>query len=71
MVTGGTSGLGLAMVAALAGAGLRVAAAGRSAERAASGLPGVFGVELDVRDEDSVARSVATAWSRWTASICS
>ena len=67
LVTGGTSGLGLAMAAALAGAGLRVAVAGRSGERAAAaagGLPGAFGVELDVRDEDSVARAVETAWSR-------
>jgi NAD(P)-dependent dehydrogenase (short-subunit alcohol dehydrogenase family) len=67
LVTGGTSGLGLAMAAALAGAGLRVAVAGRSGERAAEaagGLPGAFGVELDVRDEDSVKTAVETAWSR-------
>ena len=36
LVTGGTSGLGLAMAAALARAGLRVALTGRSAERAAA-----------------------------------
>ena len=67
LVTGGTSGLGLAMATALAGAGLRVAVAGRSGERAAEAaepLPGAFGVEVDVRDEDSVARAVETAWSR-------
>jgi NAD(P)-dependent dehydrogenase (short-subunit alcohol dehydrogenase family) len=67
LVTGGTSGLGLAMAAALAGAGLRVAVAGRSAERAetaAAELPGAFGVGLDVRDEGSVSRAVQTAWSR-------
>jgi len=67
LVTGGTSGLGLAMATALAGAGLRVAVAGRSGERAAAaaaGLPGAFGVELDARDEDSVERAVETAWSR-------
>jgi gluconate 5-dehydrogenase len=67
LVTGGTSGLGLAMAQALAGAGLRVAVAGRSGERAeevAAGLPGAFGVELDVRDEESVAGAVAAAWSR-------
>jgi NAD(P)-dependent dehydrogenase (short-subunit alcohol dehydrogenase family) len=67
LVTGGTSGLGLAMAVALAAAGLRVALAGRSGERAAAaaaGLPGAFGLELDVRDEDSVARAVAAAWSR-------
>jgi gluconate 5-dehydrogenase len=41
--------------------------AGRSGERAAEAaepLPGAFGVELDVRDEDSVAGAVETAWSR-------
>jgi gluconate 5-dehydrogenase len=67
LVTGATSGLGLAMAAALAAAGLRVALAGRSAERAdtaASALPGAFGIELDVRDEDSVTRAVERAWSR-------
>jgi gluconate 5-dehydrogenase len=67
LVTGGTSGLGLAMAGALAGAGLRVAVAGRSGERAeevAGRLPGAFGVELDVRDEKSVASAVAAAWSR-------
>jgi len=67
LVTGGTSGLGLAMAAALAAAGLRVAVAGRSAERAetaAAELPGAFGVGLDVRDEGSVTRAVQTAWSR-------
>jgi NAD(P)-dependent dehydrogenase (short-subunit alcohol dehydrogenase family) len=54
------------MAAALAAAGLRVALTGRSAERAAevaAELPGAFGVGLDVRDEDSVARAIAVAWS--------
>jgi NAD(P)-dependent dehydrogenase (short-subunit alcohol dehydrogenase family) len=67
LVTGATSGLGLAMAAALAGAGLQVALAGRSGERAAEvagRLPGAFGVELDVRDEGSVARAIGEAWSR-------
>src|ERR1700760_3545998 len=67
LVTGGTSGLGLAMAEALAGAGLRVAVAGRSGERAAGAagrLPEAFGVELDVRDEDSVNSAVEKAWSR-------
>jgi NAD(P)-dependent dehydrogenase (short-subunit alcohol dehydrogenase family) len=67
LVTGGTSGLGLAMATALARTGLRVAVAGRSGERAAAAagpLPGAFGIELDVRDEGSVARAVETAWSR-------
>lgn len=67
LVTGGTSGLGLAMASALAGAGSRVALTGRSAERAASAaarLPGAVGIELDVRDESSVARAVDQAWSK-------
>jgi NAD(P)-dependent dehydrogenase (short-subunit alcohol dehydrogenase family) len=67
LVTGGTSGLGRAMAGALAEAGLRVAVAGRSGERAeeaAGRLPGAFGVELDVRDEELVASAVAAAWSR-------
>jgi NAD(P)-dependent dehydrogenase (short-subunit alcohol dehydrogenase family) len=67
LVTGGTSGLGQAMAAALAGAGLDVAVAGRSGQRAAEAagsLPGALGVEMDVRDEESVARAVEMAWSR-------
>ena len=67
LVTGGTSGLGLAMAAALSGTGIRVVLTGRWAERAAEvagGLPDAFGIELDVRDEDSVAPAVAPAWSR-------
>ena len=67
LVTGATSGLGLAMARALAGAGLRVALTGRSADRAdaaAAGLPGAFGLAMDVRDEESVAAGVAAAWSR-------
>ena len=67
LVTGGTSGLGLAMAAALAQAGLRVAVAGRDAGRAAAaaeGLPGAFGLGLDARDEHAVARAVAHAWDR-------
>jgi NAD(P)-dependent dehydrogenase (short-subunit alcohol dehydrogenase family) len=67
LVTGGTSGLGLAMASALAGAGSTVALTGRSAERAASAaarLPGAVGIELDVRDESSVARAVEQAWSK-------
>jgi NAD(P)-dependent dehydrogenase (short-subunit alcohol dehydrogenase family) len=66
-VTGGTSGLGRAMAAALAATGAKVALTGRSAERAAAvaaGLPGAAGVEMDVREESSVARAVDQAWSR-------
>ncbi|MFG2052671.1 SDR family NAD(P)-dependent oxidoreductase [Micromonospora sp. NPDC048930] len=67
LVTGGTSGLGLAMASALANAGATVALTGRSGARAsavAAALPGAVGVELDVRDEASVARAVDQAWSR-------
>jgi gluconate 5-dehydrogenase len=67
LVTGGTSGLGLAMASALAAAGASVALTGRSGERAesvAAGLPGATGVEMDVRDDSSVARAVDRAWSR-------
>jgi NAD(P)-dependent dehydrogenase (short-subunit alcohol dehydrogenase family) len=72
LVTGGTSGLGLAMATALAAAGSAVALTGRSGERARSvaeglpgapGRPGAAGLELDVRDEASVARAVDQAWS--------
>jgi gluconate 5-dehydrogenase len=67
LVTGGTSGLGLAMAAALAKAGHAVVLTGRSAAAAAAaagGLPAAAGIELDVRDESSVARAVEEAWSR-------
>jgi NAD(P)-dependent dehydrogenase (short-subunit alcohol dehydrogenase family) len=67
LVTGGTSGLGLAMASALAAAGATVALTGRSAARAAdvaAELPGAVGIELDVRDESSVAGAVDQAWSR-------
>jgi NAD(P)-dependent dehydrogenase (short-subunit alcohol dehydrogenase family) len=67
LVTGGTSGLGLAMASALATAGARVALTGRSGDRASSvaaGLPLAIGIELDVRDESAVARAVDQAWSR-------
>ena len=68
LVTGGTSGLGLAMAAALARAGLRVALTGRSAEACRRGQRRSYqarsGSRLDVREEDSVAAAVETAWSR-------
>jgi NAD(P)-dependent dehydrogenase (short-subunit alcohol dehydrogenase family) len=67
LVTGGTSGLGLAMASALARAGATVALTGRSGQRATSvavELPRAVGIELDVRDEVSVARAVDQAWSQ-------
>ena len=67
LLTGGTSGLGLAMADALARAGARVVLTSRSAERAAaaaSQLPGAIGIAADAGDEVSVARAAEQAWSR-------
>ncbi|MBO0694334.1 MAG: SDR family oxidoreductase [Acidimicrobiaceae bacterium] len=67
LVSGGTSGLGLAMAMALADAGSTVAIGGRSAERAAevaAGVRGATGIELDVREPASVSRAVDEAWRR-------
>src|SRR6266536_4170553 len=67
LVTGGTSGLGLAMASALAAAGATVALTGRTGQRASSvaaELPSAVGMELDVRDRQSVAQAVDQAWSR-------
>jgi NAD(P)-dependent dehydrogenase (short-subunit alcohol dehydrogenase family) len=66
LVTGGTSGLGFAMAAALAEAGATVALTGRTGQRASSAaarLPDAVGIELDTRDESSVASAVEQAWS--------
>ena len=67
LITGATSGLGLAMASALAEAGATVLLTGRDAARAqeaAARLPGASGLALDVRDETSVADAVERAWSR-------
>lgn len=68
LVTGGTSGLGLAMASALNAAGVRVALTGRSrerAERAAAELgQNALGLELDVTNEESVRRGVRAALDR-------
>jgi NAD(P)-dependent dehydrogenase (short-subunit alcohol dehydrogenase family) len=67
LITGGTSGLGLAMASALAEAGATVLVTGRDAARAqeaAARLPGATGLALDVRNEASVADAVERAWSR-------
>jgi NAD(P)-dependent dehydrogenase (short-subunit alcohol dehydrogenase family) len=69
LVTGSTSGLGLAMASALASCGASVVVTGRSAERAtavAERLDGgrALGLAMDVRDPASVAAGVDAAWSR-------
>ena len=66
LVTGGTSGLGQAMAAALAGAGAHVALTGRDGARAeaAAGAMGASGIAMDVRDERSVEEGVAEAYER-------
>jgi NAD(P)-dependent dehydrogenase (short-subunit alcohol dehydrogenase family) len=68
LVTGATSGLGLAMARALVDAGARVAITSRDAQRAesaAAGLGfGVLGLAVDVRDERAVAAGVAEVSDR-------
>jgi 3-hydroxy acid dehydrogenase/malonic semialdehyde reductase len=64
LVTGATSGIGLACVEALAGAGARIVAVGRRTDRLealAARLPGrVHPQSLDVRDDAAVERALAT-----------
>jgi NAD(P)-dependent dehydrogenase (short-subunit alcohol dehydrogenase family) len=65
LVTGATSGLGLAMARALAQAGARVVVTSRDgdrAERTAGELRDAVGLALDVRDEEVVAAGVADVW---------
>jgi NAD(P)-dependent dehydrogenase (short-subunit alcohol dehydrogenase family) len=68
LITGGTSGLGRAMAAALVGAGARVAIAGRQRSRAqevAAELgPAALGVQIDVRDESSVESGIEDVYER-------
>lgn len=63
LVTGGTSGIGAATVRRFAGAGAKVVAFGRRAERLAdlaAEFPGlVHAVELDVRDWDATQAAIA------------
>lgn len=69
LVTGATSGLGLAMAEALAGAGAQVACTSRQRERAeqtAARLgPYALGLELDVRRETSVQACADEVYGRW------
>ncbi len=68
LVTGGTSGLGLAMARGLVDAGAAVAITSRDpqrAERAAAGLgAAALGVAVDARDEDAVESGVALVCER-------
>ncbi len=69
LVTGGTSGLGLAMARSLAQAGARVAVTsrdGRRAQTAAAQLGAqALGVELEVRDPTTVSTAVDTIYERF------
>jgi NAD(P)-dependent dehydrogenase (short-subunit alcohol dehydrogenase family) len=66
LVTGGTSGLGLAMANALTQAGAKVVLTSRERERAEVAAAqlggGALGVELDVRDSRSVSAAVDSAY---------
>ena len=68
LVTGATSGLGLAMARALVDAGAHVAITSRDAERAGHAAaelgPRALGLALDARDEGAVAAGVAEASER-------
>ena len=65
LITGGTSGLGAAMAAALLDAAAMVAVTGRDAARAGAAARnlgrGAIGIGMDVRDEHEVERGVARA----------
>jgi NAD(P)-dependent dehydrogenase (short-subunit alcohol dehydrogenase family) len=69
LVTGATSGLGAAMVAALAEAGARVMVTGRDQARAEDTAKelgqSAIAWQLDVRDEHSVAACVERARDAW------
>ncbi|MCC2548573.1 SDR family oxidoreductase [Hymenobacter sp. BT175] len=72
LVTGASSGLGLAMATALAEAGASVVLAARDAAKLAQALArlqarqlDVHGLALDVRDEASIAGAVAWLGATW------
>ena len=64
LVTGGGTGIGLAIAAKLAGAGARVTITGRRSEvldAALGTIPGGFATAMNVADEDSVEEGVKAA----------
>ena len=68
LVTGGTSGIGLACARLLAGGGARVALVGRDAARgeaAERSVPGAMFVAADVADGEALAAAVASVVARW------
>jgi NAD(P)-dependent dehydrogenase (short-subunit alcohol dehydrogenase family) len=66
LVTGGTTGLGRAMAAALAASGADVVLTSRDRARAeaAAAEIGAIGIELDVRDESSIQAGVEAVYER-------
>jgi NAD(P)-dependent dehydrogenase (short-subunit alcohol dehydrogenase family) len=66
LVTGGTTGLGRAMAAALAASEARVVLTSRDKARAdaAAAEIGAIGIELDVRDESSVSAGVEAVYEQ-------
>ncbi len=66
LVTGGTSGIGKAMAAALVSAGARVALTSRDEARAQASAEaiGAVGLQLDVRSEASVQTGVEAVYER-------
>lgn len=64
LVTGGGTGIGLAIAQSLAGAGCKVTITGRRQEvldKVAAETPGLFGRVMDVRAEDVVVATIAEA----------
>jgi len=72
VVTGGASGIGLAVARVLADAGARVAILDinqASAEEAADSIPNAFGIAVNVADESSVEAAFDSVQQNGTASI--